>query len=782
MNMPPPSDTDTTPIKNALNCNKMLEILRKHFLEFKEDLELVEVSITNVSYQSAHSCTVLYHLKVRKQGSEAISTQLLTGRILEPEESPVFPSEEVVNRFREDKRFVFRTPFIYLPHLKLLLQSFPLDSTLTWLPDAFDPKTMKLQLSQFCTDKKTKVKKVRSKVLSYQPDMRATFSYDVTCRSKDTGETSLRSLIGKIHIHKDPSRLFASSWAISQAAKGSLNMPQPVGYLFPYRLFLQEKIEGKRLGNIVDSPLLLEIMKETAKQLAILHRLSIPLVSCRRPQVEAEFVKRWAKLLIEVCPEMAARIENLSGRITSSLLVRAKMAGTVHGDFQNTNALVNETKVTLIDLDEVALGDPLSDVGRLLSSMRIPALRQFGKLNALKEAQEAFLSAYLRETGEDERRARLFEAGSLIVSAGSTFRQQRPNWREEVPLLLDKAEQAFKQSETSEPITVPIDIESSYPALPFEERISWALDPTYMQAVLQPAIHKAYNALITSCQILTKYDTNARCRIRYKLQGKQTTEKWSGKFQAITWKKHTGRNLWFRLNELNDSLKDEPDAPLLPRPVAYLPYFPLIVLELKQGKKLSALLPTPKGLAVSEKMARALASFHKAKAKFNRARPVEEEFLKFSKRLKHMQITDTLISSKITSLFHSLEENILSLPQIATPVLRKLRPQRIFYHENRIAFTEFDWLTYSHPFMDAANFLAQLSLLRLSSKQPEAIEQAADCFRSTYASALQAGAHGLKFFEAFSLLRMACSHFQHAKPVIAEKLLTTAQERIQHNA
>jgi len=779
--MPPPPDTDTTPIKTALNCNKILEILRNHFPEFKNDLELAEVSIANVSSPSAHSCTVLYHLKVRKYGAETLLTQLLTGRILGPEESPVFPSEEAVNRFREDKRFVFRTPFIYLPHLKLLLQSFPLDSTLTWLSDAFDPNTMKLQLSQFCGDKNTKVKKIRSKVLSYQPDMRATFSYDVTCLSKDTGETSLRSLIGKIHIHKDPSRLFASSWALAQAAKGSLNMPLPVGYLFPYRLFLQEKIEGKRLGNIVDSPLLPEIMRETARQLATLHRLSIPLVSRRRPQVEAEFVNRWAKLLIEVCPDMAARIENLANQITSSLLVRAKMTGTVHGDFQNTNALVNETKVTLIDLDEVALGDPLSDVGRLLSSMRIPALRQFGKLNALKEAQEAFLSAYLRETGEDERRARLFEAGSLIVSAGSTFRQQRPNWREEVPLLLDKAEQTFKKSESSEPVTIPIDIESSTPTLPFEQRIVWAMDATYMQAVLQPAVHEAYNTLITSCQIISKYDTNKRCRIRYKLQGKQSTEKWSGKFQAIMWKRHTGRTLWFRLNELNDSLKEDPDAPLLPRPVAYLSNFPLIVLELEQGKRLSSLLPTPKGLEVSEKLARALASFHRAKAKFNRARSIAEELLKFRNRLKHMQITDTLISSKIASLFDSLEEKILSLPAMASPVLRRLRPQRIFYQENRIAFTEFEWLSYSHPYTDAANFIAQLALVKLSSKQPEMIEIAANHFRATYQSVSQASSESLAPFEAFSLLRMACSHFQNAKPVIAEKLLTIAQERIQPN-
>ncbi len=773
-----------SPIKTALDSIKMLDLFRNHFPEFDKDLELLEVTIENVSYQSATEATILYHLKVRKQGAESFSTQILTGRILGPDESPTFPPQELLDRFQSDTRFPFRTPVLYLPPLRMIFQSFPLDATLTWLPDAFDPATMKLQLNRFFANKKTRVKKVRSKVLSYQPDMRTTFLYELSCQSKETDETYLRHLIGKIHVHKDPSRLFACSWAFSQAAKDTpLNLATPVGYLFPYRLFLQEKVEGKRLGNVVDSPLLSELMRETARQIAALHRLSIPLISHRTAKVEAEFVNRWAKLLIEVCPDMADRIEKLTGRITSQILAQTKVSGTVHGDFQNTNALVNDGKITLIDLDEVAYGDPLTDVGRLLSSMRIPSLRQFGSFSAIENAQAAFLDEYLRQNPGDERRVRLFEAGSLIVSAASTFRQQRPNWYEEVPLLLDEAERIFAKAEPALQLAISTDGDNpDHPTLPFEERISWALDTTYIQAALQPYIHQRFGAVINTCQVASRYDTNNRSRIRYKLSGANENQKWKCTLLAMTWRKHTGRNFWFRLNELNQALEGDPDAPLLPRPIAYLPYFPLLVLEVVNATmSLSSLIKRSEALEPVQKMAQALASFHKAKAQFQRARPIQDELSKFRHRIKDKQIAEHTLGLEMTSLFEKVEKKVASIPEQITPVLRRVRPQRIFYQENRIVFTEFEWLAYSHPFVDVASFLSYLTLLKLRSKQPEDVKKKADHFRSVYISITKSSLHDLEAFEAFYLLRMAYNHIQNSEVAIAEQLLMTAQERVQTN-
>ena len=74
------------------------------------------------------------------------------------------------------------------------------------------------------------------------------------------------------------------------------------------------------------------------------------------------------------------------------------------------------------------------------ASLRIPALRVFGRASALEHASDAFLEEYLRVAGGHERRARLFEAASLLIAAGSSFRLQRERWPEEIELLLEASE------------------------------------------------------------------------------------------------------------------------------------------------------------------------------------------------------------------------------------------------------------------------------------------------------------------------------------------------------
>ncbi|HXV27917.1 MAG TPA: hypothetical protein VD913_03035, partial [bacterium] len=60
--------SDLSNLKIALDSSRMLDLLRSRFQEFREDFDLIEINVANVSYQSATRCTILYHLKVRKRG------------------------------------------------------------------------------------------------------------------------------------------------------------------------------------------------------------------------------------------------------------------------------------------------------------------------------------------------------------------------------------------------------------------------------------------------------------------------------------------------------------------------------------------------------------------------------------------------------------------------------------------------------------------------------------------------------------------------------------------
>jgi hypothetical protein len=86
------------------------------------------------------------------------------------------------------------------------------------------------------------------------------------------------------------------------------------------------------------------------------------------------------------------------------------------------------------------------DVGRLSASLRVPALRTSGNPSSLVEAQEAFLDEYLTLGHGNEKRIRLFEAVSLMISAATPFRLQRIGWEEQTEIMLDESEKTLQKA------------------------------------------------------------------------------------------------------------------------------------------------------------------------------------------------------------------------------------------------------------------------------------------------------------------------------------------------
>jgi len=388
--------------------------------------------VQDARYRPGKDTWFLYRLEMDEPAHLSVH---VAARLLAENELPRAPEADVLDHYRSWPDSVFQEPWFVDRHLSLEFFAFPVDPGLPLLFEAADAPGMRGRLAPFVPE--ARIKNVLCRNRSYLPHSRATFAYDVDV---ENGRQSTVRFIGKMQSGKPARGRFDSHQALWAVSGGRLSIPRPIGAIEEAGVALQEHVAGERLGALVDRPDFEALAREAARMLGLFHQLRLPNAKERRPRDEAQNVKRWAELLRAVRPDLAPRITAHESALTRFLLRTTGARALIHADFHHTNVLVDGDRLTFVDLDELAMGDPMVDVGRFMASLRIPALRVFGRASALEHASDAFLEEYIRIAGGHERRARLFEAASLLTAAGSSFRLQRERWPEEIELLLEASE------------------------------------------------------------------------------------------------------------------------------------------------------------------------------------------------------------------------------------------------------------------------------------------------------------------------------------------------------
>jgi hypothetical protein len=97
-------------------------------------------------------------------------------------------------------------------------------------------------------------------------------------------------------------------------------------------------------------------------------------------------------------------------------------------------------RVALIDLDNLAWGDPLVDLGTFVAQLARNSLGDERLGARLEEIIDAFVASYasLRPDHRLER-LNLYVAMGLMRLAPHAFRNRRPNWPRETEAVLDLA-------------------------------------------------------------------------------------------------------------------------------------------------------------------------------------------------------------------------------------------------------------------------------------------------------------------------------------------------------
>lgn len=811
----------------ALDPDAVLESIRRALRASGSDIDATGAKILDVHYRPRMQARILYRLKMRPSGGR--SFEQLVWAALRSEAAPEpAPLQPLLDRYGARRGPALPEPVLRLHGEEILLHAYPVDGVLPGLFDALDPKVVRRELRRTWVEKHVKLRSVAVRTLAYTPEMRATFAYDVLSESRETGVPELRRLVAKMNAHRPAARLFAGAWALWRAVGHRLPLAPPAGYVPGLNVTLQEQLQGSRLSDLAHLGTFEALARRAARAIATVHRLDLPLRSWRTPDKEAQRLQRWRRLLCALCPEDADRIERLTGRMVAGIEKLARVAGPVHGDFHPANMLVDRGRVVLLDLDDLAYGDPLLDVGRFLASLRVSAFRVHGSASGLQGAAEAFLAEYLVQAPDDERRARLFEAVALLLAAGGPFRLQREGWRDAARLLVDEAERALAQAEKgaalalagtppqpaaakprlepaaakphSEPAAArphpePARTSAGAPA-PMGDRVDrasgrvvadallWAGDSQYMRTVLEPHIGEIYGAELSRCRVTSRPNVPGAGaevgRFRYDLRGWRGEEPWAGSLQGIVWRGRRGRAAHRRLTKMHAELAGRPGAPLLPRPIVYLKAISTSVWEMPPGERLDALLDSPAALQAASQVARALAVLHRTPVHFRRSRCWETELRSLRSGVDSLAASRPGLVSRAEGLARELARRTDEVGQELRPSLCRLDPRHVRVDGDRVAFERVERIALSLPYMDVADLLAHLTLAGIDAGSEEHAAAVADRFWDDYQTVNAIPGDGIAPVRAAALVRLACRQPNgEAGAAVAARLLDVAEARLE---
>lgn len=214
----------------------------------------------------------------------------------------------------------------------------------------------------------------------------------------------------------------------------------------------------------------------------------------------------------------------------------------IHGDFHADQLVVNQDRVSLIDFDNLSMGNPCSDLASWIAQLELSGLASEIDMEALTPIVDVFLSNYEEAAGArsvEEIQTHLAVARLLLIDR--PFRLRLPEWPEKMDRLMSRIEQDLKaaiphvhnsgfiapaQAGFASPgRTSPSMADSSLPML------SEAFDADAMTGHLRaaaPLLHDELGDFFVETIRMVKHKAGRRCLIEYGLKSS------SGRFICLS--------------------------------------------------------------------------------------------------------------------------------------------------------------------------------------------------------------------------------------------------------
>ncbi|MDQ3524476.1 MAG: aminoglycoside phosphotransferase family protein, partial [Chloroflexota bacterium] len=565
-----------------------------------------------------------------------------------------------------------------------------------------------------------------------------------------------------------------------------------------HRFMAHARAPGKQLASLRGTPEFTGWMEPLAQSLN--HLQSVYLQGARVHSLADEIavIDHTALWLERIAPGLAGRLDQLSDTISARLANMDERTLACHGDFYDDQALVGESGVIIIDLDELKLGHPLLDVGNMLAHLTSGEARGAD----IGDARDAFLSASLHHSAHCRSDIAVFEAAALLKLAPGPFRRLEPDWPDGIERIVALAEArlADRHARVVSPPrhqhptgaspagAAPRGIPASPRRAALAEELTGAstpqcVDPALPQLVdlLSPDVmSQRFTDTFGNGQVsvggieVVRHKVGRRAILRYQLDENRQTEVVYGK----TFASRRGPKVHAITSAITSARAFGPDI-ALPEPIAYLPDLKLLAQRPVAGEPIVPdLLDGDTWLA--ERIATALYRFHTSGLELGRLHDLTKELSPLEMRAEQVGEHAPELRDIAESCLRRIQsDNTANVAWRHTPVHRDFYHDQVLIDDGNLAVLDLDDASMSEPAVDVANFGAHLILL--AAQHPEQAANLASVRRSFtgHYRALDHALDGdlLRFLTATTLLRLAGIHVSRSNGEAVARTLITECER-----
>lgn len=273
-----------------------------------------------------------------------------------------------------------------------------------------------------------------------------------TLQARDAATGAQRALRCYLKVYRDDHGRESFSLLRSLVALGRGSRPyaavEPIAYLSELRTLVLEEAAGTPLQQLLlgggDAVC---AARAVARAVAAFNQDSLPVVRSHSLADQLKQLERAATLLQWACPELRAEVAALTDAVARGLA--EVPAAPMHRDLKTDHVFLAGSRVIFIDLDSVALGDPVRDPAHLFAHLvaRV-GMDELSPARA-RTAATAFVEEYFAHVPAAWReRFPLHAAGALIEVARGIFKRQEPRWPEKVATAVAEARAVLSETVT----------------------------------------------------------------------------------------------------------------------------------------------------------------------------------------------------------------------------------------------------------------------------------------------------------------------------------------------